>query len=167
MLSVGATNAAWKGHADQKDEMRLNHPGSTSKAATAVAKANRKVGTKPEALIRALLHRRGYRFRKNYYIKLEKGRGIRPDIVFSKHMLAVFIDGCFWHCCPEHRTIPRKNTEYWIPKLERNVTRDHENERRLREAGWAVLRIWEHVPAEEAVEEIISHLSSYPRTQES
>jgi len=80
-----------------KMEQVLVHSGSTSEAATAIAKANTKTDTKPEVQVRSLLHRRGYRFRNNYYIKLPTGKGVRPDIVFTKKKLTVFIDGCF---CP-------------------------------------------------------------------
>ena len=68
---------------------------------------------------------------------------MRPDVVFPRARVAVFVDGCFWHCCPEHGTSPRANTAYWLPKLKRNVSRDRAVDDAGR-AGWCVLRAWEH-----------------------
>lgn len=76
---------------------------------------------------------------------------MRPDIVFTRRRIAVFVDGCFWHACPEHGRPPRRNEWYWTPKLQRNVDRDAEVTQALEAAGWHVLRVWEHVPVEEAV----------------
>lgn len=99
--------------------------------------------TTPERALRSALHRLGYRFRKDYPIRID-GKLIRPDIVFTKRRVAIFVDGCFWHCCPEHGRRPRVNDEYWSPKLQRNVARDREQTRALETAGWLVLRVWEH-----------------------
>ena len=71
-------------------------------------------------------------------------RPVKPDFVFPKAKLAVFLDGCFWHCCPEHGTRPKANADWWVEKLERNVQRDRETDAELRAAGWIVVRIWEH-----------------------
>jgi DNA mismatch endonuclease (patch repair protein) len=68
----------------------------------------------------------------------------KVDIVFPTERLAVFVDGCFWHSCPEHATYPRANGHWWAAKLARNVERDRETDRRLAAEGWTVLRIWEH-----------------------
>jgi DNA mismatch endonuclease, patch repair protein len=105
--------------------------------------AIRRKDTKPEVALRSLLHRSGYRFRKDYAIRID-GRLIRPDIAFTKRRIAIFVDGCFWHSCPEHGRQPSVNGQYWAPKLERNVTRDREQADALRGAGWTVLRFWEH-----------------------
>jgi DNA mismatch endonuclease (patch repair protein) len=72
------------------------------------------------------------------------GGGVRPDVVFTRRRVAIFVDGCYWHQCPEHGTSPHANSSYWGPKLERNVARDRDNDYRLREAGWSVIRVWEH-----------------------
>ena len=112
-------------------------------------RSNRRADTGPERRVRSLLHRRGYRFRKDARIPLEDG-SVRVDIVFPGARLAVFIDGCFWHCCPVHGTRPKANKDYWDPKLKRNVERDRTTNVRLRDAGWTVLRLWEHMPANEA-----------------
>jgi DNA mismatch endonuclease, patch repair protein len=99
--------------------------------------------TKPEMALRSALHRLGYRFRKDYAIRVD-GKLIRPDIAFTKRRIAIFVDGCFWHCCPEHGRQPQVNGEYWSPKLRRNVARDSEQTRALEAAGWIVVRFWEH-----------------------
>jgi DNA mismatch endonuclease, patch repair protein len=68
----------------------------------------------------------------------------KPDFVFPKHWLAVFVDGCFWHGCPRCYTEPKNNAEYWREKIRRNILRDRKNSRLLRSKGWNVIRIWEH-----------------------
>lgn len=105
--------------------------------------AIRRSDTAPEMAVRSLLHRAGYRFRKDLAMRVE-GRRVRPDIVFTKTKVAVFVDGCFWHCCPEHGRTPRVNKEYWTPKLQRNIARDREQAAALQSAGWTVLRFWAH-----------------------
>jgi DNA mismatch endonuclease (patch repair protein) len=80
------------------------------------------------------------------------GIKVRPDIVFTRGRLAVFIDGCFWHCCPEHGRPPKANIEYWGPKLDRNRRRDEVHTAALVAAGWDVVRIWEHVPVLDGIE---------------
>jgi DNA mismatch endonuclease, patch repair protein len=71
----------------------------------------------------------------------------RPDFVFPKKRLAIFVDGCFWHGCPKHGNTPKSNEGYWGPKLKRNMKRDRSNSRTLRQKGWRVLRVWEHALA--------------------
>lgn len=128
----------------------VGYPEPASPAVTAVMKANRRVGTKPEASLRSALHRRGRRFRKDLRVTVD-GQSCRPDIVFSRQRVAVFVDGCFWHRCPDHGRRPRHNQDYWSRKLDGNVARDQRNSDLLASAGWQVVRIWEHVPLEEAV----------------
>jgi DNA mismatch endonuclease (patch repair protein) len=111
--------------------------------------ANQRRDTGPEIQLRSLLHRAGHRFRRDYRVRAD-GRNIRIDIAFPKRHLAVFVDGCFWHCCPLHSQIPKANETYWRPKLARNVERDREVDIALRLAGWSVLRFWEHIPSHEA-----------------
>jgi DNA mismatch endonuclease (patch repair protein) len=112
-------------------------------------RANRRVNTAPELALRSELHRLGLRFRKDLLLKLGAGR-VRPDIVFTRSKVAVFVDGCFWHLCPEHGQIPKANRAYWEPKLVRNVERDRRNDAALIEDGWRVLRFFEHVPIQDA-----------------
>jgi len=98
--------------------------------------------TPPEMELRRELHRRGFRYRVDRSIPgVTRGR---PDIVFPSERVAVFVDGCFWHSCPEHSTVPRQNRRWWATKLKVNVERDRRHDRELRKAGWMVLRYWEH-----------------------
>ncbi len=123
-------------------------------------RANRRTDTKPELALRRALHRLGYRYRKDYRLDLESGRRVRPDIAFTARKVAVFVDGCFWHACPEHGSKPRANEWYWGPKLIRNVERDRVTDAALILAGWTVIRLWEHVPLDEAVATVVTALSS-------
>ena len=82
-------------------------------------RAIRRSDTKPELALRRALHGRGYRYRKDLRLDLDGGARVRPDIVFTARRVAVFVDGCFWHCCPEHGSKPAVNTGYWNPKLRR------------------------------------------------
>ncbi|GAA3159814.1 very short patch repair endonuclease [Blastococcus jejuensis] len=111
--------------------------------------AIRRSNTKPEVALRSLLHRRGRRFRKDYRLDLPDAR-VRPDLVFTRSRVAVFVDGCFWHVCPIHGREPTHNEWYWTPKLRRNVERDRIADAALTKAGWKVVRVWEHVPVQEA-----------------
>lgn len=97
------------------------------------------VNTRPELTLRRALWGRGFRYRINYRI----GR-TSADLVFVRAKVAVFVDGCFWHGCPEHYTKPRSNPEFWRRKLADNVERDSRNTRLAEGKGWKVLRIWEH-----------------------
>ena len=108
-------------------------------------RGNRALDTKPEAEVRRLLHRQGLRFFKHRQVV--PGFRCRPDLVFPTERVAVFIDGCFWHSCPEHGHQPKANSEYWNPKLERNRIRDRRNDSVLHQHGWLVLRAWEHEPS--------------------
>jgi DNA mismatch endonuclease, patch repair protein len=95
--------------------------------------------TKPELLLRSALWRQGLRYRLQHRIA-----NIRPDIVFVNAQVALFIDGCQWHGCPEHYVSPRTNREFWTRKLQENVERDTAQTELLRATGWIPYRIWEH-----------------------
>ncbi|MET7593580.1 very short patch repair endonuclease [Streptomyces sp. NPDC005481] len=103
--------------------------------------------TKPERLVRSLLHAQGLRYR----VAARPLPSLRrtADIVFRPTKLAVFIDGCYWHGCPQHYVRPKTNSGYWADKVVRNVARDRNTDEQLRAAGWTVLRFWEHDAAEE------------------
>ena len=119
----------------------------------------RQHGTSPELAVRSELHRRGLRFRIQRPLEFDGRR--KADIVFPKDRLAVFVDGCFWHSCPEHATHPKANAAFWADKLAGNTRRDRETDRRLQESGWMVVRVWEHEPAVSAadiVEETLAQL---------
>src|SRR4051794_22237858 len=100
----------------------LPYPKPTSPAVSVRMRANPSANTKPERLVRSALHRAGLRFRKDLSIRAGEVT-VRPDIVFIRARLAVFIDGCFWHCCPVHGNRPDRNAGYWKLKLDRNVSR--------------------------------------------
>jgi DNA mismatch endonuclease (patch repair protein) len=151
---------------------RVPYPEPGTPAATKIGKANRRVDTKPEVRVRSALHRQGLRYRKDLLIRVGAVR-VRPDVVFTRARVALFIDGCFWHGCPDHQQVPRTNQGYWIPKLAANVERDRRVDAALREDGWAVLRAWEHEPVEAVVQRVIStlhavssSLSSITRSQD-
>lgn len=114
--------------------------------------SQRRRDTKPELLLRSELHRRGLRYRVDRKI-VDVVRS-RPDIVFGPARMAVFVDGCFWHRCPEHGTVPKNNRDWWIAKLDANVDRDRRVDRTLTEAGWLVYRVWEHESPVDAADRI-------------
>jgi DNA mismatch endonuclease (patch repair protein) len=118
-------------------------------------RANRGKNTAPEVRLRSALHRAGLRFRKDVRLDLPLAR-VRPDIVFPRRKLALFVDGCFWHGCPQHGELPASNREFWSDKLERNRRRDAAQTRALEAAGWTVLRAWEHEPIEAVVERVVA-----------
>lgn len=123
-------------------------------------RANRRADTGPERWIRGHLHAEGLRYRVDFPIRVEGYRPIRPDIVFTRTRLAIFVDGCFWHGCPDHGGRPRTNEHYWGPKIARNRERDSEQTEALAAAGWLVLRFWEHESPEAAAAEIARAYSS-------
>jgi DNA mismatch endonuclease (patch repair protein) len=98
--------------------------------------------TAPEVALRRELHRRGLRFRVDWPLPGMPRR--RADIAFTRSRVAVFVDGCFWHSCPEHRTAPAANRAWWAAKLDANESRDRNTNEHLAALGWTVLRFWEH-----------------------
>ena len=108
----------------------------------------RREHTTPELAIRSAIHRRGLRYR--LHRSVPGVPRVKPDIVFPKARVVVYVDGCFWHRCPAHGTLPKRNREWWEAKLEANVARDRRHAAALRDAGWEVVRIWEHEDPGEA-----------------
>ncbi len=108
--------------------------------------------TKPERVIRQLLHAQGFRYRVAARPLADLRR--TADIVFRPAKVAVFIDGCYWHGCPEHYVSPKTNPGYWSDKVARNVARDRDTDKNLTEAGWLVLRFWEHEPSAACADKI-------------
>jgi DNA mismatch endonuclease, patch repair protein len=104
-------------------------------------------GTRIEAEVGSAMHRRGLRYRK--HIRPEPSLRCVADFVFRPTKVVVFVDGCFWHGCAEHGRIPKDPTGYWAKKLGRNEERDRRNNTVLAEAGWTVLRFWEHESPDE------------------
>ncbi|MFC9700184.1 very short patch repair endonuclease [Streptomyces sp. NPDC056943] len=101
-----------------------------------------------EMALRRILHASGLRYR--VHRRPLKGVRREADIVFGPAKVAVFVDGCFWHACPEHATWPKRNSEFWRTKIEKNRTRDANTDARLEAAGWVSVRVWEHEAADEA-----------------
>ena len=129
------------------------YPEPTSAAATAIGVGNRRRDTKPEVRLRSELHRRGLRFRKDLLVRTPEAKA-RVDICFTRARVAVFVDGCFWHMCPIHHHMPKRNTDYWVPKLAANVARDRRVDAAFRDAGWMIIRCWEHEPPGDAADRV-------------
>lgn len=107
-------------------------------------------------MLRRELHRRGLRYRVD--VAPLQGLRRRADVVFTKRQVAVFVDGCFWHRCPLHGTVPKNNNAWWEAKLGRTAARDRDTDLALVAAGWRVVRVWEHEPlgaAADAVERAV------------
>ena len=120
--------------------------------------ANRSRDTGPELAIRKRVHAMGLRYR----VSARPISGLRrtADLVFATERIAVFIDGCFWHGCPEHRRSPRANADYWSAKVQRIRLRDGDTDNALAESGWTVLRFWEHESPEGVAEAIWQAVAS-------
>lgn len=106
--------------------------------------------TGPEMLLRRALHAAGVRYRVH-----SRDLPGSPDIVLPRLRLVVFVDGCFWHCCPDHGNLPKNNSAWWGTKLARNVARDREQDDALRSLGWDVMRVWEHERPEDIASLIV------------
>lgn len=137
------------------------HPGASSAEISARMSQARRRDTAPELALRRLLHARGLRYRVAWQVPGYRRRTI--DIAFTKQKLAVFVDGCFWHGCPEHGTSPRVNEDWWRVKLAATAARDSHTSQILRAAGWHVIRVWEHEPPQEAVSRIAQLLDRVAR----
>jgi DNA mismatch endonuclease (patch repair protein) len=131
---------------------------ASSEAVRRNMQANRGRDTTPELSIRRLLHAAGMRYRVNLPVPAARQR--RIDVAFTKQRLAVFIDGCFWHGCPEHFRLPKTNTAFWDAKISRNRARDLETEDLLRAQGWTVARFWEHEDPSSVTTAILAFLES-------
>ena len=121
--------------------LRSRAPLASSKLTRRVMQANVGRETAAERLVRSYLHRAGFRFRKD-------ARPVRKlrcaaDLVFRRHKICIFVDGCFWHRCPRCYRPPKSNQDYWLPKIARNCERDRQTNRSLRRMNWRVIRFWE------------------------
>jgi len=121
--------------------------------------ANRGRDTGPELAVRRILHAKGMRYRVDF---APLGGRRRADIVFTRQRVAVFIDGCFWHGCPDHYSAPVRNGEFWADKVRSNMARDAETTATISAAGWVVLRFWEHESAADICERIIQNVEHRP-----
>jgi DNA mismatch endonuclease (patch repair protein) len=115
---------------------------------------NRNRDTAPELALRRLVHAAGLRYRVS--AKPLPGMRRTADLLFRPTRVAVFVDGCFWHGCPQHFVPPKTNPDYWREKIGRNMQRDRDTDARLAEEGWLVLRFWEHQPPKDCAEVVSS-----------
>jgi DNA mismatch endonuclease (patch repair protein) len=120
-------------------------PWASSDAARKTMQGNRARDTKAELAVRRVVHAAGLRYRVN--ARPEPNLRRTADLLFTRARVAVFIDGCYWHGCPEHFSVPATNPDYWKGKIGRNRQRDAETTALLVERGWTVLRFWEHESA--------------------
>lgn len=111
----------------------------------------RGTNTKPELLLRKALWHKGLRYR------LKSELPGKPDIVLTRYKIAIFVDGCFWHNCPEHGSLPETNTSFWENKIARNVERDNEVNILLHQNGWMVIRVWEH-EIKQSLEKVVKNI---------
>jgi DNA mismatch endonuclease (patch repair protein) len=122
----------------------------------------RRAGTRPEWAIRRLVHAGGLRYLVDAPLPVG-GTRRRADLLFRGAEVAVFVDGCFWHACPDHATKPKANESWWAEKLAANVARDRDTDRLLTEHGWTVVRVWEHEDPAEAANRIMQTVRLSPR----
>lgn len=128
-----------------------------SAGVSARMRRQRSSDTQVELAVRRALFSSGLRYRKHYPVPGRPRRSI--DIAFPARRLAVFIDGCFWHGCVLHKSVPKSNEAWWSAKLEQNKQRDAETTSLLTEQNWRVLRFWEHDPVEEVVRAVRNALA--------
>ena len=123
---------------------RTREPSRTAPSATLSARfaTQARAATQPELQLRRALHRRGLRYRVQFRVPGLPRR--RVDVAFTRAKVAVFVDGCFWHACPQHCILPKANRDWWVWKFEVNRTRDADTDERLATLGWTVVRAWEH-----------------------
>lgn len=144
----------------RREPRRRNDSGP--KALNATVQSNmRRMPTRdsgPEVALRSRLHRLGLRYRLH-----KASLPGRPDIVFVSARVAVFVDGCFWHWCPRHCTIPRHNRDWWLEKLSGNRRRDRLKDKALAEMGWLAIHVWEHQNMEVAATRIAGVISKRRR----
>ena len=124
---------------------------SSHEASLRMARVRQK-DTDVELALRKELHARGLRYRLQVPL-LTRPRRV-ADIVFPRKKVAVFVDGCFWHGCPDHASWPKSNAQFWCDKIEANRARDADTDQRLSASGWRVVRVWSHERADEAAERI-------------
>ena len=137
---------------------------ASSSAVRAVMRANRGRDTGPELALRRSLHSRGLRYLVNAK-PMGEGRAT-ADVVFPRDQVAIFVDGCFWHGCPDHHRPATRNADFWREKIDTNRVRDTQTNEKLAAAGWIVVRVWEHddpVQAAERIDHLIKELRTHPR----
>jgi DNA mismatch endonuclease (patch repair protein) len=135
---------------------------ASTPASRAVMRANRRCDTRPELALRSAVYARGLRYRVN--IRPIKELRRTADLVFTRTKVAVFLDGCFWHGCPDHyRPAKGATSAFWHEKIASNMRRDASTDELLQEAGWETIRIWEHQSTELAADQIVEVVASRKR----
>ena len=124
-------------------------PTPKNETVTAQMKAMPRKSTGPEVVLRRALFARGLRFRLH-----NRNLPGTPDIVLPGAKIAVFVDGCFWHKCPKHGSLPKNNRDWWSDKLTATKARDRKKDRELRAVGWLPIHVWEHTSPDDAADEI-------------
>jgi DNA mismatch endonuclease (patch repair protein) len=135
-----------------------SRPAASSALVRSRMSKQRRRDTQPELLVRQMLHSRGIRYRVD--ARPEPDLRCKADIVWKGLQLVVFIDGCFWHGCPDHATRPKANEEWWAQKLEGNIQRDRRTDAELTARGWKVLRFWEHQDPAAVADTICAELNA-------
>lgn len=128
-------------------------PKPSSEVASRRMKSVGQRDTAAELKVRRRVHAEGLRYRVDFPVSRRPRR--TADMVFTKAHIAVFIDGCFWHGCPEHGTTSKSNVRFWREKIEANQARDRDTNERLEAAGWEVMRFWEHEDPDVVANQII------------
>ncbi len=137
---------------DLKGETSHTPPASSANALRRM-QTQRQSKTRPELELVNALEAAGFRVETNQRVVAGVRRS--ADCVLRAQLVAVFVDGCFWHCCPQHATWPKANAEFWRPKLRGNVERDRNTDAAFAANGWTVIRVWEHEPVADAVERVV------------
>jgi len=122
--------------------IRKRAPAASSAVVRRVMRSVRRRDTAPEVELRRMLYSKGLRYRID--ARPEKLLRCKADLVFRRHRLCIFVDGCFWHGCPEHGRVPQTNADWWQEKIADNRSRDSRQQNALESLGWTVLRFWEH-----------------------
>ncbi|GAA1434555.1 very short patch repair endonuclease [Microlunatus lacustris] len=130
------------------------HPGTADRALSERMSRLKRRDNGPELAVRRLLHAAGLRYRVAWPVPGQRRRTI--DIAFTRLRLAVFIDGCFWHGCPQHLHVPKNNAAWWVRKIETNRGRDADVTAQLGSMGWTVKRFWEHQDPAEVCTQVLT-----------
>ncbi len=133
-------------------ERKRYHPPASSARVRERMEAQPRRDTKCEMAVRSAVHRLGLRFRVHQRPEADLRR--EADLVFRREKVVVFVDGCFWHGCPEHHHTPTTHYDWWDTKVDKNRARDEQTDRVLRQRGWVVVRVWEHEDPAEAAERV-------------
>jgi DNA mismatch endonuclease (patch repair protein) len=138
----------------------MRTPTATSESVRSRMRATRQRDTDCELAVRAAVRALGLRYRIDWPLP---GTRRRADLAFPGRRVAVLVDGCFWHVCPEHSSWPKANRAWWRAKLLANVARDRDTDARLRASGWIVVRVWEHEDPSDAAGRIARVVTSPER----